>query len=60
MVVDVDCEKFFDRVNHDVLIGRPEKNITDKQMLGLIRRYLNAGIMANGVVMAVVSEGFNG
>ena len=51
VVVDVDLEKFFDRVNHDVLMGRLEKRIEDKRMLGLIRRYLNAGIMANGVVM---------
>jgi group II intron reverse transcriptase/maturase len=49
-VVDVDLEKFFDRVNHDVLMGRLEKRIGDKRMLGLIRRYLEAGIMANGVV----------
>jgi len=51
VVVDVDLEKFFDRVNHDVLLGRLEKRIGDKRMLGLIRRYLEAGIMANGVVM---------
>lgn len=51
VVVDVDLEKFFDRVNHDVLMGRLEKRIEDKRMLGLIRRYLEAGIMANGVVM---------
>ncbi len=51
VVVDVDLEKFFDRVNHDVLMGRLEKRIGDKRMLGLIRRYLAAGIMANGVVM---------
>lgn len=51
VVVDVDLEKFFDRVNHDVLMGRLEKRIGDKRMLGLIRRYLEAGIMANGVVM---------
>jgi len=50
VVVDVDLEKFFDRVNHDVLMGRLEKRIGDKRMLGLIRRYLEAGIMANGVV----------
>jgi RNA-directed DNA polymerase len=50
-VVDVDLEKFFDRVNHDVLMGRLEKRIGDKRMLGLIRRYLEAGSMANGVVM---------
>lgn len=48
-VVDVDLEKFFDRVNHDVLMGRLAKRIDDKRMLGLIRRYLEAGIMANGV-----------
>lgn len=51
VVVDVDLEKFFDRVCHDVLVGRLEKRIGDKRMLGLIRRYLEAGIMANGVVM---------
>ncbi len=49
-VVDIDLEKFFDRVNHDVLMGRVSKRICDKRMLGLIRRYLEAGIMANGVV----------
>lgn len=49
-VVDVDLEKFFDRVNHDVLMGRLGKRIEDKRMLGLIRRYLEAGVMANGVV----------
>ena len=51
VVVDVDLEKFFDHVNHDVLMGRLEQRIGDKRMLGLIRRYLTAGIMANGVVM---------
>ena len=51
VVVDVDLEKFFDRANHDVLMGRLEKRIGDKRMLGLIRGYLNAGIMADGVVM---------
>jgi group II intron reverse transcriptase/maturase len=49
-VVDVDLEKFFDRVNHDVLMGRLAKRIGDKRLLGLIRRYLEAGIMADGVV----------
>ena len=51
VVVDVDLETFFDRVNHDVLMGRLATRITDKRMLGLIRRYLEAGILANGVVM---------
>lgn len=51
VVVDVDLEKFFDCVNHDVLMGRLEKRIGDKRLLGLIRHYLQAGIMANGVVM---------
>jgi len=50
-VVDVDLEKFFDRVNHDVLMGRLDRRIGDRCVLGLIRRYLDAGIMANGVVM---------
>lgn len=51
VVVDVDLEKFFDRVNHDVLMGKLAGRIADKRLLGLIRRYLEAGIMANGVVM---------
>jgi group II intron reverse transcriptase/maturase len=49
-VVDVDLEKFFDRVNHDVLMGRLARRISDTRVLGLIRHYLEAGIMANGVV----------
>lgn len=51
VVVDVDLEKFFDRVNHDVLMGKLAGRIADRRMLGLIRRYLEAGIMANGVVV---------
>jgi group II intron reverse transcriptase/maturase len=50
-VVDIDLEKFFDRVNHDVLMGRLAKRITDRRMLKLLRRYLNAGVMLNGVVV---------
>lgn len=50
-VVDVDLEQFFDRVNHDVLMGKLAKRIGDRRMLGLIRRYLNAGILANGVAV---------
>lgn len=50
-VVDVDLEKFFDRVNHDILMSRLAKRIEDKRMLGLIRRYLTAGVMADGVVV---------
>lgn len=49
-VVDVDLEKFFDRVNHDVLMGRLARRIADKRVLSLIRRYLTAGVMADGVV----------
>jgi len=49
-VADVDLEKFFDRVNHDVLMGRMAKRIADPRLLGLIRRYLEAGVMAHGVV----------
>lgn len=51
VVVDVDLEKFFDRVNHDVLMDRLAKRIDDKAVLRLIRRYLAAGIMDNGMVM---------
>ena len=50
-VVDVDLEAFFDRVNHDVLMGKLEKRVGDKRLLGLIRRYLEAGVMAGGVVV---------
>ena len=50
-VVDVDLEQFFDRVNHDVLMGRLAQRIGDRRMLGLIRRYLEAGVMANGLAM---------
>jgi len=50
-VVDLDLEKFFDRVNHDVLMNRLSRRIEDKTMLRIIRRYLEAGMMANGVVV---------
>lgn len=49
IVVDVDLEKFFDRVNHDVLMSRLERRIADVRVLGLIRRYLRSGVMADGV-----------
>jgi RNA-directed DNA polymerase len=51
IVVDVDLEKFFDRVNHDILMGRLVKRIADRRVLRLIRRYLNVGVLANGVVI---------
>jgi RNA-directed DNA polymerase len=50
IVVDVDLEKFFDRVNHDVLMGRLEKRLDDKRVLRVIRRFLEAGVMLDGVV----------
>jgi RNA-directed DNA polymerase len=50
-VVDVDLERFFDRVNHDVLMGRLAKKIADKRMLKILRGFLNAGVMLNGVVV---------
>lgn len=50
-VVDIDLEKFFDRVNHDILMGRLAKRIADRRVLRLTRRYLNAGVLANGVVI---------
>ena len=48
-VVDVDLEKFFDRVNHDILMDRLARRIADRRVLRLIRRYLQAGILAHGV-----------
>ncbi len=50
-VVDGDLEKFFDRVNHEALMGRLAKRIADRRLLGLIRRYLQASILADGVVI---------
>lgn len=50
VVVDVDLEKFFDRVNHDVLMSRLGRRIEDAGVIRLIRSYLNAGIMNHGVV----------
>ncbi len=50
IVVDVDLEQFFDRVNHDILIDRISKRIDDQVIIRLIRAYLNAGIMSHGVV----------
>jgi RNA-directed DNA polymerase len=49
-VVDIDLEKFFDTVNHDVLMGRVAKRITDKRVLRLIRAFLNSGMMEEGLV----------
>lgn len=48
-VVDLDLEKFFDRVNHDILMSRLARRIKDKRVLRLIRRYLQAGMMSNGL-----------
>ena len=49
VVVDVDLEKFFDRVNHDILMARLAGHIADKRVLRLVRRYLQAGILVHGV-----------
>ena len=52
-VVDIDLEKFFDQVNHDKLMGRIAKRVEDKQVLRLIRGYLKAGVMENGLERAI-------
>jgi len=49
-VVDIDLEKFFDRVNHDILMSRIARKIKDKRLLRLIRKYLQAGMMQDGLV----------
>jgi RNA-directed DNA polymerase len=49
-VIDLDLEKFFDRVNHDKLMGQVANRIEDKRLLRLIRAFLNAGVMENGLV----------
>src|ERR1035437_8980350 len=49
-VVDLDLEKFFDRVNHDKLMGQIAKRVEDRRLLKLIRAFLNAGVMENGLV----------
>jgi RNA-directed DNA polymerase len=50
VVVDIDLEKFFDRVNHDILMGLIAKRVTDKHILKLIRGFLNAGVLEGGLV----------
>jgi len=49
-VVDLDLEKFFDRVNHDMLMARLARHVKDKRLLKIARAFLNAGVMHNGVV----------
>ena len=55
-VVDIDLEKFFDRVNHDILMARIYRKVKDRRILTLIRKYLQSGVMEDGVV-TVSSEG---
>lgn len=52
IVVDVDLEKFFDRVNHDILMGRLSRRVADVRLLRIIRRFLEAGLMQDGVCVA--------
>jgi RNA-directed DNA polymerase len=52
IVVDMDLEKFFDRVNHDILMARLARRVGDKRLLRIIRRFLQAGLMQEGVCVA--------
>lgn len=52
VVVDFDLEKFFDRVNHDVLLSRLARHVTDKRLLRIVRRFLEAGLMREGVCVS--------
>lgn len=52
VVVDTDLEKFFDRVNHDILMSKVARKVKDHRVLKLIRAYLESGVLLNGVVMA--------
>jgi RNA-directed DNA polymerase len=49
IVVDIDLEKFFDKVNHDILMSRVARHIQDKRLLKLLRMYLQAGVLVNGI-----------
>ena len=51
IVVDVDLEKFFDRVNHDILMARLARRVSDKRLLRIVRRFLEAGLMQDGVCL---------
>jgi len=48
----MDLEKFFDKVNHDILIDRLSRKIEDKRLLDLIRKYFKSGIMLNGIIVS--------
>ena len=52
-VVNMDLEKFFDRVNHDKLMARVARKVADPRVLRLIRKYLESGVMLNGVVVSI-------
>ncbi|WP_354249162.1 reverse transcriptase domain-containing protein [Bradyrhizobium sp. LA2.1] len=53
VVVDLDLERFFDRVNHDILMSRVAARVTDKRVLKLIRAFLNAGVLEDGLIRPV-------
>lgn len=56
-MVDIDLEKYFDTVNHDILINKIREKVSDERIINLIRKYLKSGILKNGIIRHRVQSG---